>query len=412
MHFEENLRVSLEGLLFHKLRSILTMLGIIFGVAAVIAMISIGEGAKREAIEKFKVLGVHNIIVREKDLSDKELKEIRAKFSQGLSQADADAIRKILPTTEHVVPQTEIEIEARFEDKTAKCTVVGVTPIYTSILNYQTQIGIFLNEDHSKRNLRVCVLGADVAKSLFPVQDPLHKMVKLQDDWFEVIGVMESKTLFTETVGELASRNLNQDVFVPLPTLLQRFTRKNKLSSEISQITVKVKETDELIQSAGIIRRIINRRHYGNDDFSLVIPYELLKQEEKERRIYNILLGSIAAISLLVGGIGIMNIMLATVLERTHEIGIRRALGATRREILEQFVMEALSLSLIGGLLGILLGVGMSLAIDVIAEFKTVVSLISIVIAFTISAAIGVIFGTFPAKKAAEVHPIEALRYE
>lgn len=412
MHFEENLSVAFDGLLLHKARSLLTMLGIIFGVAAVIAMLSIGEGAKREAIEKFKDLGVNNIIIRERELSDQELQEVRAKFSQGLSIADADAIKMIVPSIMNVAPQAEKEIEAKYSDRSGKITLIGITPEFKNILNYSIKKGAFISDDHYSRHLKVCVLGAEIAKTLFLVENPINKMVKLEDQWFEVIGVMESKALFTETIGELASRDLNNDVYIPLSTFLKRFSRKTLLESEIKQITVQTDNSKNIMAVANIVKSILTRRHYNNDDFSTIIPLELLKQEEKERRIYNFLLGSIAAISLLVGGIGIMNIMLATVSERTREIGTRRAIGARRKEILEQFMIEAVTLSVIGGLIGVMLGVGMSLSINWITNFKSVVTLFSVLIAFSVSAMVGIIFGLLPARKAANLDPIEALRYE
>ncbi len=255
-------------------------------------------------------------------------------------------------------------------------------------------------------------MGADAARNLFPIEDPIGKQVKLDDQWFEVIGVMANKALFTETVGELAARNLNQDIYIPLTSFLRRFSKTNPLASEIDQLTVQVIDSDRLLEASAVIRRIVTRRHHNNEDFDIVVPYELLKQEEHERQIYNIVLGSIAAISLLVGGIGIMNIMLATVLERTREIGIRRALGAKQSEIMSQFLIEAVGLSLVGGLVGVFLGVGMALFIDAIAEFKTVISPISVILAFGLSGAVGIVSGTFPARRAARVNPIEALRYE
>jgi putative ABC transport system permease protein len=412
MKYEEMALMGIEGLKVHKLRSVLTMLGIIFGVGAVIAMLSIGEGAKRAALEKYNFLGVNNIIVRDKNLSDEELEEVRAKFSAGLSLKDANAIKNIVPSVESVAPQVELELEAKFEDKSVKSTIVGVTSAYSDILNYTPELGDFLSPEDHERNLRVCVLGSEVARKLFPVDSPLGQRIKIADQWFEVCGVMSSKTLFTETVGELAARNLNQDIYIPFSAFTYRFEKDNVLASEVDQLTIRIDETNRLIESASIIRRILDRRHHENDDYDLVIPYELLKQEEKEREIYNMVLGSIAAISLLVGGIGIMNIMLATVLERTREIGIRRSLGARKREILLQFLIEATGLSLVGGILGVILGAVLSGVINSIAEFETVITLFSVFIAFFVSAAIGVVFGTFPAKRAAEINPIDALRYE
>ncbi|MFQ5605338.1 MAG: ABC transporter permease [bacterium] len=412
MNQKEHLLIGLDGLKVHKLRSTLTMLGIIFGVAAVIAMLSIGEGAKREALRKYQLLGVSNIIVRDKELSEEELEEVRAKFSRGLSLKDAQAIKKIVPTVENIAAQAELEIESKYEDRSAKITLVGVTESFQDLLNYAPRLGSFLTEEHHNRALRVCVLGADAAKDLFRTQHPIGKRVKLDDQWFEVVGVMGSKSLFTETVGELAARNLNQDIYIPLSSFLRRFSKEEALASEIDQLTIKVQSSDLLVESAAVIQRILDRRHYKNDDFDIIIPYELLKQEEKETRIYNMVLGAIAAISLLVGGIGVMNIMLATVLERTREIGIRRALGAKRKEIVLQFLVEAVGLSLVGGVIGITLGITMSLIIDGIAEFSTVVTPLSVLVAFFVSVAVGIIFGTYPAKNASNVNPIEALRYE
>ncbi len=412
MQMKENFLISIDGLKQHKLRSSLTMLGIIFGVAAVIAMLSIGEGAKKEALEKFKVLGVNNVIVREKALTDTEIEEVRAKFSKGLSLSDADAVMEIVPTLEEVAPQAEIETEAKYEDNSSKITLVGITSTFSSILNYETKLGSFLNEEHHKKELRVCVLGSETAKSLFPVEDPIGKKVKIDDQWFEVIGTLGSKALFTETVGELAARNLNNDIYIPLSSMLRRFNKENQFASQIDQLTIKVSESEDLVETASIIRRILSRRHHNNDDFDIVIPYELLKQEERERQIYNMVLSSIAAISLLVGGIGIMNIMLASVLERTREIGIRRAVGAKSKEILYQFMFESVELSLIGGFAGVILGVMMSRFVSGFAEFVTVITPISIVLAFGISAVVGIVFGTFPARRAASISPIDALRYE
>jgi len=412
MQFEENINVALNGLRDHRLRSFLTMLGIIFGVASVIAMLSIGEGAKKEAIAKYKDLGVDNIIIREKNFTDEQLEEIRAKFSQGLSMEDANSIEQIVPMVEDVAPQAEKNITARYFDKSSKGEIVAVTPSYRRILNYSTSSGSFINQEHYNRGIKVCVLGAAIADELFSYEDPVGKEIKIDDQWLKVVGVMSDKSLFTETVGELASRNLNKDVYIPLTTFRDRFVPDNPLASELKQITVKVTNSNKLTVVAEIIERLVKRHHYNNEDFSIVIPYELLKQEKKERRIYNILLGSIAAISLLVGGIGIMNIMLANVMERTREIGIRRAIGAKKDDILSQFLTEALAISVTGGLIGVILGIAISFFITIITDVSTSITLYSVIVSFLFSVLVGIAFGFLPARKAAKFNPIESIRYE
>jgi len=326
--------------------------------------------------------------------------------------ADAEAIQSVVPMIEDIAPQSEKDVEVQFEDRSGKATLIGITPSFTSILNYSAGQGIFINEDHYLRNLKVCVLGASIAGELFPFDDPVGRDIKIEDQWLEVVGVMNSKSLFTETIGELASRDLNTDIYVPLTTFNKRFIKDNLLESEVKQITVKVSNPNRLVEIAGIIKQLLNRHHFNNEDFSIIIPFELLKQEEKERRIYNILLGSIAAISLLVGGIGIMNIMLASVLERTREIGIRRAIGAKQQDILNQFLTEAVVISITGGLIGVTLGLLISLFITLITDITTIVTLYSILIAFLFSVLVGISFGYFPAKQASHLKPIEAIRHE
>jgi len=412
MQFEENIRVALNGLIEHKFRSFLTMLGIIFGVASVIAMLSIGEGAKREAIAKYQDLGVNNIIVREKQLSDEELEEVRSKFSQGLSLNDANVIKEIVPGVVGVASQAEFNTDVKYSDKSSKSNIIGITPNYINMLNFEIEKGNFITEDHYSRNLKVCVLGAGISKTLFQHQDPIGKLVKVDDQWLEVVGVLKSKTLFTETVGELASRDLNTDIYMPLTSFMNRITPTNNLASEIQQITIQVENSERLLETSELVRGILQRHHFNNEDYSIVIPFELLKQEEKERQIYNILLGAIAAISLVVGGIGIMNIMLATVMERTREIGIRRAIGARKADIMSQFVSEAVAISITGGIIGVILGVSLSLVITLFTDVNTYIRLYSVFVAFGFSVIVGISFGYLPAKNAANLKPIDSIRYE
>jgi putative ABC transport system permease protein len=412
MQTKENIRVAINGLRDHKFRSFLTMLGIIFGTASVITMISIGEGAKKQAMAKYQDLGVSNIIIRDKDLTDADLEQMRIKFSQGLSVGDTKAIAEIVPGVKGIAPQSEAKLDAMYGDKSAKATVIGVTPEVTNILNYRMDKGTFIDQDHYNRQLKVCVLGANIAHELFTYEEPLGRNIKLGDQWFEVAGVLQTKSLFTETVGELAARDLNNDVYIPLSTFGDRIPKTNVLSSELKQVTVKLGSSGTLIESAAVIRSILSRRHFNNDDFSIIIPYELMEQEKHESRIYNLLLASIAAISLIVGGIGIMNIMLASVMERTQEIGIRRAIGGRRSDIMGQFVTEAMAMSVAGGLIGVFLGIFLSFGIAFFTEVKTSLTLYSIFIAFSFSVIVGITFGYLPAKRAADLKPIESIRHE
>lgn len=410
MQFSENFNIATLGLIDHKFRSFLTMLGIIFGTASVIAMVSIGEGAKKQAIAKYQDLGINNIIIRDKDLTDKELEEVRMKFSQGLSVKDAEVIKEIVPGVVDVAPQSETKMDAKVGDKSSKATVIGITPSILKVLNYKADKGLFINPDHFERQLKVCVLGSNISRQLFSYDDPIGQSVKLGDQWFEVVGVMESKALFTETVGELAARDLNNDVFIPLSTYTKRIPPEKKFSSELKQLTVQLATSDKLVETSAVIRSILNRHHFNNDDFSIIVPFELLKQEEKERRIYNLLLASIAAISLIVGGIGIMNIMLASVLERTSEIGIRRALGGRKADIMSQFITEAVVISITGGIIGVILGISLSLGISLVTDVQTKLTFYSVIIAFSFSVIVGIAFGYLPAKNAASLNPIDSIR--
>lgn len=412
MQTKENIRVAIYGLRDHKFRSFLTMLGIIFGTASVIAMISIGEGAKKQSMAKYQDLGVSNIIVRDKDLTDSELEQVRVKFSQGLSIEDTRAISEIVPGVRGMAPQSETKLDAMYEDKSSKATIIGVTPEVNDILNYRMEKGLFIDGDHYGRKLKVCVLGANIARDLFTYEDPVGKKIKMGDQWFEVCGVLKTKALFTETVGELAARDLNNDIYIPLSTFGERIPKTNILTSELKQVTIKFQGSEKLIESAAVIRSIMSRRHFNNDDFSIIIPYELMEQEKRESRIYNLLLASIAAISLIVGGIGIMNIMLASVMERTREIGIRRAIGGKRSDIMGQFVTEAMSMSITGGLIGVFLGTLLSLGVGFLTEVKTSLTLYSVFIAFGFSVIVGITFGYLPAKRAADLKPIESIRHE
>lgn len=407
----ESLRVGITGLGAHKLRSMLATLGVVFGVAAVIAMLAVGEGAKREAMAKYEAWGSDNIIIRDVGENAEDRRGESAAFSRGLTRRDAAAISSVLPTATVVVPQTDRSSKAQAGDEEAECLLVATTSVLLKVIDVPVARGRFLHDLDGAQKSSVCVLGGGIARELFPLRSPLGQKVKVDQDWFTVVGVMRQTPRVAESAGVLQSRDLNKDLYIPLESDLAR-RRIVAPNSELSQITVKIAPRETLRQSAVAIRRLLERRHLGADDYGLVVPEELMAQQQKEQRMYNIVLGAIAAISLLVGGIGIMNIMLASVLERRREIGIRRALGARRVDILGQFVAEASTISLAGGLIGIALGLVFVGSIHLITQFRASPTFPAVALAFTVSVGVGVVFGYYPARRAAAIPPIEALRYE
>ncbi len=407
MNYEESFRVGVEGLRTHKLRSLLTMLGIIFGVAAVISMLSIGEGAKEEALEQIAQMGINNIIIQNLETEDAEEGSDRDNRSQGLRLADAQALLQTNPLLNGIVPQQLYNLTAQYGAERVTTTVMGTLPDFEQVMSYHPAAGAFFNYVDEMEARRVCVLGAEIKRELFYFRDPLNEQVKLGEDWFTVAGVMERK-LFNASDG---TEDMNRQIYIPLTTAMQRLMRQ-PFESEIDRIVARVHEPERVREAANIINTTLLRRHKEAEDFQISIPEELLRQRQKTQRIFNIVMGCIAGISLLVGGIGIMNIMLASVMERTREIGIRRAIGATRKDVLGQFLVEATLLSFCGGMVGILLGWSMTRVITFYAGWKTIVSFGSIALAFGVSAAVGILFGFYPAKQAARLDPIESLRYE
>ena len=417
MELRETIGLSVGGLAAHKLRTCLTMLGIIFGVAAVIAMLSIGEGARQEALGQIRQMGIDNIIVQHwSPESEEEAEEGEAKggqnLSRGLNRRDAAALDEICPLAEIVAPLREIKVKARAGSAPFQTMLVGATPEYIDVLDARLSRGVYLGEEDLQQARRVCVLGSDAKRALFFFEEALGRQVKLHDQWFTVVGVLEDKGAASGKIGGvLEVRNTDEDIYVPLTTLLKRF-RWEADEAELTQITIKVSGSEKLQEAANIIRSILRRRHRGVDDFKIAIPEELLRHSQSTQRIFNIVMGCIAGISLVVGGIGIMNIMLASVLERTREIGIRRALGARRRDVLAQFLVEAVAVSLIGGLLGVILGYSLTKVITLYAHWKTIVHFWTIALSFGVAAGVGITFGYYPARKAALLNPIDALRYE
>ena len=391
MDLRETASLSLVGLLSHKLRTLLTMLGIIFGVAAVIAMLSIGEGAKQESLEQIRQMGISNIIVQhwEKEAGDAtEAADADQNRSPGLTWDDARSIARICLLADYVTPQREVKVKAQAQDHTFRTMVVGTTPDYLTVLDARMGSGVFFSTEDLNTAKRVCVLGADAKRALFFFDNPLGGRVKIRNQWFTVIGVLEDKGAAGGKIGGvLEVRNTDEDIYVPLTALLNRFHREPG-EPELTQITVKIPNSNQLPEAAAIVRTILNRRHRGVEDFKIAIPEELLRQSQKTQQIFNIVMGCIAGISLLVGGIGIMNIMLASVLERTREIGLRLAVGARQRDILAQFLVESLLVSLIGGLIGVVLGYAIPEAITLYAGWRTIVQPWTIALAFGVSAAV------------------------
>ncbi len=439
MNFNESAAVGLTGLLTHKLRSVLTSLGIIFGVAAVIAMLSIGEGARREALEQIRLMGVNNIIIQAKDQTQQSFTKAKANFSPGLTMLDGLAIRDICPMVDCIVPQWEKTVPAQYRTDRVDVKLIGTTPDFLSVFNYSISDGMFLRSSHVNALDNVCVIGDGVKKKIFHFENPIGKQVKLENQWFTVIGIMERQLAQQKKIesagGGLSLRNLNMDVYIPITTAQLKMQRTKGQSGasaiffgngvsmssgrnlpvpkeRLDELVVKVKQVEALTEAVPVIRHILERRHYGIDDYEVVVPNVLVEQSQKTQRIFNVVMGAIASISLVVGGIGIMNIMLASVLERTREIGVRRAMGARRADILSQFLFEAVVLSVAGGLIGIALGYGLTEIITLYAGWRTIVSFPAVVISFFVSGGVGVAFGYYPARKAAYQNPIDALRYE
>ena len=407
MKYIESYHVGIEGIKAHKLRSVLTMLGIIFGVAAVISMLSIGEGAKQEALTQIAQLGMNNIIIQNVEAEDTEEGSDKDNTSRGLSIADALALEDVNPLLMEAVPQYIMQVDVQFESERISASILGTTPAFETVMSYRPVRGAFFNYADEIENRRVCLLGASIKRDLFFFKDPLGKQIKIKDDWYTVVGVMEKKLAGGITGG----LDLNKQIYIPLSTSIQRFTHQ-PFASEVDRIVVRVKDPERIKEAANIANATLERRHKNAGDYLISIPEALLRQRQQTQRIFNIVMGCIAGISLLVGGIGIMNIMLASVMERTKEIGVRRAIGATQKDIMGQFLFEAAMLSFIGGISGIFLGWGMTKVITLFASWKTIVSVFSIVLAFGVSAAVGILFGFFPARQAAQLDPIESLRYE
>jgi putative ABC transport system permease protein len=439
------IQLGLKSLLLHKLRSGLTMLGIVFGVFSVIAMLAIGEGASSQAQKQIVALGATNIIVRSIKPVEGSSTDQNAGGSPryGLTRTDFKRLTNTIPTITNAIPVRELPREARYLKRTMNCRLVGCTADYLEVNNLRVTKGRFLTDADQDTRANVVVLAHEVASDLFPIEEPLGKAVQIDNIYYSIIGVTAERTASAGIGGSLAAQDFNKDLYVPINTFRARLgdeifiPKQRGMDSEyleLSQITLTVHDVNDVIKTADVVRGTIERFH-TQKDFAVVVPLELLKQADQLRQIFNIVLGSIAAISLVVGGIGIMNIMLATVTERTREIGIRRALGAKQRDIIEQFLTETVVLSGSGGVVGVGLGlltpyafyairyITLNFILDsrggalsdttrMFSEMVPTVAFWTLPLAFGISVGIGVIFGLYPARAAAKLDPIEALRHE
>jgi putative ABC transport system permease protein len=410
MTLPESLESALQNLAAHKLRSALTMLGMIFGVGAVIAMLSIGAGAERQALEMIERLGVRNVLLRSKEMKDDELEEVRKK-SQGLSWRDAQAIKDAVPGVDTVAGKIEIDAYKILAAGTkTKAKVYGVSWRHAELTHLVVKEGRFLDGKDELDHAQVCVIGPAARRDLFGYGSALGRDLKVDDVWLTVVGVLADAGGGSSFEG-VSLGSSAREIYLPVTTAARKFDRA-PLKAPLDELVVRLDSRADPRAASGVVRELVDRIHGGAADVDLVVPEALLEQSRKTQRLFNIVMGCIAGISLLVGGIGIMNIMLATVLERTREIGVRRAVGARRIDIRNQFIIESFSISALGGVFGIVAGLVIAEAVAVYASWPTVVTVFSIVLSTGVSVAVGLASGIYPAVRAAGLDPIDALRYE
>ncbi|MFC2188704.1 ABC transporter permease [Peijinzhouia sedimentorum] len=448
-----NFSIALEAVLANQVRSLLTALGIIFGVAAVIAMLAIGNGAQQDIMEQIKLVGVNNIIINpvveqvDEQVGGEENE--KKKFSPGLRMLDVEAITKVIPGVQKISPEIILDTYIIKDGFRRSAKLVGVEPSYFEVSNFELYEGKMFTQDQLISGKPVCIIGKSISTRFFSRENPIGKRIKVGNQWMEVVGVLEERLVSEKAMSNLGIRDFNMDVYVPIQTALVRYKNRDMITAsqlgagggpsmasgrfrfsiseddqpaatttrsanyhQIDKLTIQVTESEMLNPTADVIARMLERRHYGVVDFEVTIPELLLKQQQRTQQIFNIVLGAIAGISLLVGGIGIMNIMLASVLERIKEIGLRLSLGAQKTDIVFQFLFEAVMISITGGLVGVAIGIALALIVSAFGDFPTVVSFSSIFISFGVAASVGLIFGIAPARRAANQDPITSLRHE
>ena len=411
MELKNYLKRSIRSLMLHRLRSLLSTLGILFGVTAVVAMLSIGEGAKQETLDQIEQLGMNIIIIKQMALSETQQQHARENRSRGLSQEDAFYLQKIIPSLLMQAPVKIIKASLPNMLQNMTPEILAVSGAYNTIKSLKLSEGRFICDDDQHNKNLVCILGSDIAKALGQ-SGHIGKSIRIENSLFKIVGILQSSHWKPSKNTFLATKNLNHAIFIPLGSenVLRLFSHPE--NDMLSEIILKIKNNSSLTHTADIIKTVLNRLHGDYKDFQIIIPQELLNQANQTQRTFNQVLGSIAAISLLVGGIGIMNMMLANITARTREIGIRRALGARRMDILIQFLVETLLLTLIGAILGVIVGILFSFIIGYFAEWKTIVTAWSLLLSLGMAAVVGVFSGLYPAYQASILHPIQALRNE
>lgn len=433
-----NFQIAMDAVLANRLRSVLTALGIIFGVAAVIAMLAIGNGAQQEILDQIKLVGVNNIVItpvveqfEEVVSEDAQTQAEKKRFSAGLTLQDVRSLEKVLGyKVKFVSPEIVVDTYVLREGLRRSAKIVGVENSYFDISQFELAEGNYFNDVQMERGEAVCIIGSAIKSKFFPQEDPLGKLIKVGPHWLKVQGVLEERFISEKSMENLGIRDYNLDIYSPVNTVLLRYknralvTQASILSGmqneqnnnpnyhQLDKVTMQVHEAEELNPVADVASRLLERRHNATVDYTVTIPELLLKQQQRTRDIFNLVLGAIAGISLVVGGIGIMNIMLASVLERIKEIGLRLAIGAKKADIIWQFLLEAVMISISGGVMGVILGIVLATVVSSIAEIPTIVSVSSVILSFGVAATVGLIFGIAPARRAANQNPISSLRYE
>ncbi|MBI3219985.1 MAG: ABC transporter permease [Bacteroidetes bacterium] len=447
-----NLYIAIDAVIANRLRSLLTALGIIFGVAAVIAMLAIGNGAQQEILNQIKLVGVNNIVIKpiieqkEEKISEKVGKKEQKKFSPGLTVRDVESIKSILPDLTQISPEIILDTYVIRNGFRRSAKLVGVEPAYFAIYDFKLSEGTIFNEEQLKFGAPVCIIGSALKSRFFPTENPIGKSMKVGTHWLTIVGVMSERVVSQASISKLGIRDFNMDVYIPLQSVLVRYRNRDLITAEairlaaqnsrgfsfnngqnnstseneaekknyhqLDRLVLQVDKTEKLQATAEIISRMLKRRHFDVVDYEIEIPELLLKQQQRTNDIFNYVLGAIAGISLLVGGIGIMNIMLASVLERIKEIGLRLAIGAQKSDVVQQFLFEAIMISVSGGIIGVILGVLFAYLVSSFAGIPTIISFASIVLSFGVAATVGLIFGIAPARRAAAQDPIASLRYE